>query len=91
MLSVEWSDEAQLDMVDIQSYIEQFAPKAALALREVVEAGVERLPQMPFAFRLGRVASTREYVAHPNYIVVYRVGATVIKVLRVLHARQEYP
>ncbi|NMM13759.1 MAG: type II toxin-antitoxin system RelE/ParE family toxin [Rhodoferax sp.] len=28
---------------------------------------------------------------HPNYIVVYRVERDVIDVLRVLHARQQYP
>lgn len=78
-------------MVDIQGYIEQFSPQAALALRQNIEAGVERLPQMPFAFRPGRVAGTREYVVHPNYIVVYRVTAAVVIVDRVLHSRQEYP
>lgn len=88
---VEWSDEAQLDLVDIQTYIEQFNPHAARALREAIEFGVERLPQAPFAFPHGRVAGTREYVTHPNYIVVYRIGTTAIEVLRVLHARQEYP
>ena len=91
MLPIEWSDEAQFDLVEIQSYIEQFSPQDALALRKVIEAGVECLPQIPFAFRHGRVAGTREYVAHPNYIVVYRVTASAIEVLRVLHARREYP
>lgn len=65
VLPVEWSDEAQLNLVDIQGYIEQFSPQVALALRQSIEVGVERLPQMPFAFRPGRVAGTREYVAHP--------------------------
>ncbi len=46
---------------------------------------------MPYLFRRGRVPGTREYVVHPNYIVVYRVGQNVIDVLRVLHSRQQYP
>ena len=37
------------------------------------------------------VPGCREIVAHPNYIVVYRVGLDCIEVLRVMHARQEYP
>lgn len=90
MLPVEWSEEAQLDLAEIQDYIEQFNTSAALALRETIEMGVERLPWMPFVYRHGRVSGTREYVAHPNYIVIYRVGTT-IEILRVLHARQEYP
>ncbi|GHU26010.1 addiction module antitoxin [Betaproteobacteria bacterium] len=91
MLSVEWSDEAQFDLAEIQFYIERFNQSAAIALRENIERAVERLPNMPFAFRPGRVAGTREYVVHPNYIVVYRVGAETLRVLRVLHARQQYP
>lgn len=91
MLPVEWSNEAQFDLAEIQGYIEQFAPAAALALREAIETGVERLASMPFVFRPGRVPGTREYVAHPNYIVVYRVDMIRVRVLRVLHARQEYP
>ncbi|WP_350297165.1 type II toxin-antitoxin system RelE/ParE family toxin [Limnohabitans sp. Rim8] len=52
---------------------------------------VESLPLMPYLFRPGRVAGTREQVVHPNYIVVYQVGNDVIDILRVLHSRQEYP
>ena len=91
MLVVEWSDEAQLDLAEIQFYIEQHDPQAALALRSLIESGAERFPLMPFAFRPGRVPNTREYVVHPNYIVIYRVAVTSIRVLRVLHARQLYP
>jgi addiction module RelE/StbE family toxin len=91
VLSVEWSDEALYDLAEIQGYIEQFSPQAAARLRETIEAAAERLPLMPFAFRPGRVAGTREYVVHPNYILVYQVGAEAIIVLRVLHARRNYP
>jgi plasmid stabilization system protein ParE len=34
---------------------------------------------------------TREIVAHPNYVVVYRILKTRVRVLNVLHARREYP
>jgi len=86
-----WTDEALVDLATILSYIEQFNPLAAWTLRHTIESGVEQLPRTPLGFREGRVAGTREWVAHPNYIVVYRVGTTAIEVLRVLHARQEYP
>ena len=91
MLPVEWSDEAQFDLADIQGYIEQSSPQAAHTLRRSIETGVERLPHMPYVFRPGRVAGTREYVVHPNYIVVYRVTSSAVVVDRVLHTRQEYP
>ena len=91
MLPVEWSDEAQFDLADIQGYIEQVSPQAAVKLREAIESSVERLPLAPYAFRKGRVAGTREYVIRPNYLVIYMVSHHAIEILRVLHARQEYP
>ncbi|MHB1737256.1 MAG: type II toxin-antitoxin system RelE/ParE family toxin [Acidithiobacillus sp.] len=33
----------------------------------------------------------REIVAHPNYIVLYRVTATCIEIVNVVHARREFP
>jgi plasmid stabilization system protein ParE len=42
-------------------------------------------------FRTGRLPGTREIVAHPNYIVVYRVLIDRIVVEAVIHARQKYP
>lgn len=90
MLAIEWSDEAQLDLVEIQSYIEQFSPIAAQTLRKTIETCVEQLPLLPYAFPVGRIPGTREYVVHPNYIIVYRV-ASAIEVLRILHTRQLYP
>ena len=42
-------------------------------------------------FRTGRQPNTREAVAHPNYIVVYRVGADAVDILGVIHTRQQYP
>jgi len=91
MLPIEWSDEAQHDLADILAYIEQFSPQAAANLRATIEAGVERLSHMPLAFRQGRVAGTHEYVAHPNYIVIYRVNTDTVEILNILHARRQYP
>lgn len=41
--------------------------------------------------RPGRILSTREMVAHPNYIIVYEIGVDEIIILAVIHARQQYP
>ena len=91
MLSVRWASEAAGDLADIISYIEERNPVAAAELLNDILQTVERLPEMPFLFRPGRVPGTREVVIRPNYLVVYKVGASAIEVLRVLHARRQYP
>jgi len=91
MLPVSWSQEAQEDLAEIQFYIAQDNPSAAFDLRDLIERGAECLPFMPFAFRAGRIAGTREYLVHPNYILVYRIGHTAIEILRVIHGRRQYP
>ena len=91
MQIVRWSEEAATDLVEIIDYIEQRNVVAAQNLFNAVVQSAEHIPLMPYLFRPGRVAGTREHVVHPNYIVVYQVGADVIDILRVLHSRQQYP
>ena len=47
-------------------------------------------PITPYIHRPGRRPGKREAIVHPNYILVYRVGAA-IDILAVLKARQQYP
>ena len=37
------------------------------------------------------MAGTRELVAHPNYILVYRLKPDLIEILTVIHAAQRWP
>ena len=60
-------------------------------MKAVIEAAVMPLAQHSFLFRPGRVPGTRELVAHPNYIVVYRVKGNQVEIVSILHARQHYP
>jgi plasmid stabilization system protein ParE len=62
-----------------------------MQLGQAIEQSTWPLPEHPHLFRPGRVPGTREIVVHPNYILVCRVELACIKVLSVLHARQEYP
>ena len=77
--------------MEIIGFIQQRNALAAQNLLAAIVQGAENLPLMPYLFRLGRVAATREHLVHPNYIVVYQVGENVIDNLRVLHSRQQYP
>lgn len=87
---VEWRPAARERLRDILDYIADRNLTAALDLLETIERLTSALPQHPYLYRAGRVRGTREMVVHPNYIVVYRVAAT-IEIVTVLHARQEFP
>jgi addiction module RelE/StbE family toxin len=78
-------------LVEIIDDIEQRNAPAAHSLYAAIVQSAESLPRMPYLFRPGRVAGTREHVVHPNYIVVYQVGDEVIDILRILHSRQQNP
>lgn len=65
--------------------------KDRLGVGDIIEACAERLPQFPYMYRAGRFAGTREAVAHPNYILIYRVTTQAVEILAVVHARREYP
>ena len=77
--------------MEIIDFIEQRNAAAAQNLYAAIVRSAENLPLMPYLFRRGRTAGTREHVVHPNYIVVYQVGDEVIDILRILHSRQQYP
>lgn len=91
MLNVVWLDEALRDLAEINSYIADRNPTAARNLNRLIVEQTDLLGEHPLLFRAGRVPGTREVVVHPNYIVVYRLTATSVEILNVLHSRQEYP
>ena len=66
-------------------------PARRPALDELISEKAARLIDHPQLGRPGRVAGTRELVAHRNYIVVYDVTGELVRVLRVLHAARQWP
>jgi len=86
-----WTRPAATDRREIRAYIAQDNPSAALALDELLSERAGRLLDHPQLGRPGRVTSTRELVAHRNYILVYDVTADSVRVLRVLHATRQWP
>lgn len=91
MLPIFWRASARRNLVDIIRYIAEENPAAARRMKSLIEVSILPTAEHPYLFRAGRVPGTREVIAHPNYIVVYRVLADQIEVVSVLHARQEYP
>jgi addiction module RelE/StbE family toxin len=66
-------------------------PDAAQYVKDDIEAKARKLPDFPKMGRLGRVEGTRELVVLANYLLVYQEDALTIRILRVLHAAQQWP
>ncbi|WP_287398224.1 type II toxin-antitoxin system RelE/ParE family toxin [Nitrosomonas sp. H1_AOB3] len=91
MMKLFWTPEALRDRDAIYDYIEVDNPRAALALDELFSEKAQRLPDHPALGHPGRVAGTRELIAHQNYIIIYDVTGELVRVLRVLHAARQWP
>ncbi|MGU7784116.1 type II toxin-antitoxin system RelE/ParE family toxin [Burkholderia sp. PU8-34] len=92
-LALHWNPKALEDRAAIMDHIGQDNPVAALELDELLEERAAALPARAELYRHGRVSGTRELVIARNYVLVYRVqqAERVVEVLRVLHARQQWP
>jgi toxin ParE1/3/4 len=86
-----WTRPAVADRREIRAYIAQDSPAASLALDELFSKKASRLVDHPSIGRPGRVAGTRELVAHQRYIRVYDITSDLVRVLRVMHAAQQWP
>lgn len=86
-----WTRPASADRKEIREYIARDNPAAALVLDELLSEKAARLVDHPSMGRPGRVASTRELVAHQNYIMIYDTADDLVRILRVLHAAREWP
>lgn len=86
-----WKKQARNDLIKIVKHIAQGNPDAAEKLADEIEAKAEKLRERPKLFRVGRKRGTRELVAHPNYLVIYRIEAETVEILRVKHSAQSWP
>ena len=91
MLEARWESEAREQLDTIIQYIRDHNVPAAETMERAFRTSVERLRHMPLIGRPGRVSGSREWVVHPNYLLIYRVAEETIDIVRVLHARQQYP
>lgn len=91
MLPVVWVETALQDLAAITEYIADKNPIAAMKLNARLQEDAELLGELPALFRRGPIAGTRQFVSHPNYILIYRVTVSAIEILNVVHSRQQYP
>lgn len=92
-MRVRWTQSASRDLTQICDYIQEHqsgdvARRAALSIYH--KAG--SLSDFPESGRPGRRSGTRELVlTNLPYIVIYRIHANTIEILRVLHGAQQWP
>jgi toxin ParE1/3/4 len=86
-----WRASALEDLKSIIAYIAERNAPATERLHLAIEACAEGLRERPLLYRPGRVEGTREAVVHPNYILIYEVGAETVEIIAVVHSRQQYP
>lgn len=86
-----WSAMAYKDRLRILELIAEENPIAAEALDETFRDKARRAAQYPALYKSGRRPGTREIVVHPNYVMVYRTLVDQIEIIRILHARQQWP
>ena len=75
LYAIVWLGAAAIDRRRIVRYIvkQSREPRVAVAFMDALLGKIDLLALGTVQFKPGRLAGTREYVVHPNYIVVYRV------------------
>ncbi|WP_160010760.1 type II toxin-antitoxin system RelE/ParE family toxin [Rhizobium sp. 18055] len=88
---VRWTHQAAVDRQSIFEFIETADRRAAIALDHVFSRAALRLDLFPWMGRPGRVKGMREFVVHRHYLIAYDVNGETIRILRILHAAQQWP
>ncbi|MAS36255.1 MAG: type II toxin-antitoxin system mRNA interferase toxin, RelE/StbE family [Anaerolineaceae bacterium] len=91
MVELVWSAFARADLLGIVDYISDDNPDAAQRVKDDIETKSKALISHPKIGRVGRVEGTRELVVWSNYILIYQETTAEVRVLRVLHAAQQWP
>ncbi|WP_239423883.1 type II toxin-antitoxin system RelE/ParE family toxin [Snodgrassella communis] len=90
-MSIVWTPEAVHDRTAIYHYIDAENPLAAIRIDSSFSKKIKALLEHPNIGKPGRVTGTRELVVHSNYVVIYDIAGTQIRILRILHTAQKWP
>lgn len=89
-MNILWSPQARADLVDVWSHIASDSPTAADAVENRLIDAIEGLADFPLQDRAGRSSDVRELVAaRTPYIVIYRVRAGHLEIVRLWHGARE--
>ncbi len=88
-MPVVFSPAAVEDLAEIRTYIGQDNPYAASRVAVQLVAACDRLEYLPERGRPGLVPGTREVTTVSPYIIVYRIKAGAVEILRIWHSAQD--
>ena len=91
-MRIRWLRTALRNLDQHADYIAKDDPNAAGNAVQRIRAAVDQLANYPNMGRTGRVSLTRELILGGTpWIIVYRVRADVVEIIRVLHGAQSWP
>jgi toxin ParE1/3/4 len=90
MLSVVRTDQAETDLAEILDYVEERNPQAAEQLATAIDDRCTLLSQLPLMGRAREeLGPGLRSVVIEQYMLFYRVTATAVEVLRILHGARD--
>jgi toxin ParE1/3/4 len=91
-MQVFWSPVAADDLDRIARYIAQDNPTLAEAVATRIYDGCQTLAEFPYRNRKSRIQGKYDLIfTNLPYIVVYRVHANEVEIIRVYHTAQNWP
>lgn len=88
-MPVIFTAEALDDLAQIRQHIGRENPHAATRVAVQLVAACDRLEYLPERGRPGLVSGTRELTVIWPYVIVYRISASSVEILRVWHGAQD--
>ena len=90
MLSVVRTDQAETDLAEILDSLEERSPQAAERLATAIDDRCTLLSQLPLMGRpREELGPGLRSVVIERYVLFYRVTATAVEVLRILHGARD--
>ena len=91
-MRIRWLRTALRNLDHRANYIAKNDPTAARNAVLRIQGAIDQLAEYPSMGRIGRVPLTRELIVGGTpWIIVYRVRADVVEIIRVLHGAQSWP
>ena len=91
-MRIQWTKSAKRNLNQVEEYIAQNNPLAAINMVFKIVKSVESLADHAGIGRVGKIFDTRELIISGTpYIVPYRIKEGHIEILRVLHSAMQWP